>query len=438
MADAAVAADPPIPLREQRPFRMLSLTRFTSRVAQNALNFGLVLLIVDETGLAFMSGLLVLALVIPATVAGIAAGALADAFPKRLIVFTADLARAAVCLLFVFASENVATYFLVAVLLATLTQFAGSAEGAILPAIVQRAELARANAMGHAITGAAQICGFVVLTPVMLRLFKSPDALFLVCGGLFVVAAVQSVRIGRIVSADRVEVGGNVAGSWWLVGWREIRRNQRVLHATVELTLIATSLIILGGLIPTYIQEVLDLPVEIGALVLLPAAVGIALGLRIAGFLAHRIPHTVLSSTGFVGFVVLLPVATFVNPIAEFLGGYGIFAWLEEVSIGSFDGGGVLAAIVVMPLGFCYALVSVAAQTVLNDLVPLHLQGRVLATQGALAALASSLPVLAAGGLADLVGVEPVLALLAGGIGFAAVVNLRRPPAYSPQAVELR
>jgi hypothetical protein len=42
----AVAAAP-LPLLQQRPFRMLSYTRFSSRLAQNAINFALVLLIAD-------------------------------------------------------------------------------------------------------------------------------------------------------------------------------------------------------------------------------------------------------------------------------------------------------------------------------------------------------------------------------------------------------
>jgi len=67
----------------------------------------------------------------------------------------------------------------------------------------------------------------------------------------------------------------------------------------------------------------------------------------------------------------------------------------------------------------------VAAQTVLNDRVPLALQGRVLATQGAMAAVAVSLPVLAAGALGDWLGVQPVLAILAAGLVAAAVRVLR-------------
>jgi MFS transporter, DHA3 family, macrolide efflux protein len=112
-----------------------------------------------------------------------------------------------------------------------------------------------------------------------------------------------------------------------------------------------------------------------------------------------------------------------------------MFSWLGVIQIGNFDGGGVLAMIIVMPLGFAYATVAVAGQTVLNDNVPLHLQGRVLATQGAMAAIAASAPVLIAGALSDWIGVVPVMATLAVSIGVVAIANLRSPrvaPVYEP------
>ena len=413
-----------VPLLQQRPVRMLSFTRFSSRVAQNALNFGLVLLIVDETGRAFYSSVLVLALVLPATVAGIVAGAAADTFPKRLLVFVADLGRAAICIGFIMGSVTATSLYVVAMLLAATAQFATSAEAAILPAIVRRDELARANALGHAVGGVAQIVGFVVLTPIVLRLFKSADVLFGIAAALFVLAAFQALLIGRVRRADRPQVGGGTTGPWWKVGWIVMRSDPVVFHAAVELTLIAMSLTILGGLIPSYIQDVLGLPVEIGALVLTPAAIGVIAGLRLAGLLAHRVPHAALSSTGFVLFVALLLAVTFVNEEASFLAGYSTFSWLDSVDVGSFDGGGLVAMALVMPLGFAYAIVAVAGQTVLNDRVPLHLQGRVLAMQGAMAALAASAPVLAAGALADWIGVQPVMAVLALAIGVAAIANI--------------
>lgn len=409
---------------------MLSYTRFSSRVAQNALNFALVLLIVDETGKAFFSSLLVLALIIPSTIGGLAAGAAADIFPKRLLITLGDLGRGLVCLWFVFSSQGAVTYYFVAILLASFSQFATNAEGALMPLVVKREDLGRANAIGQAVGGAAQLVGLGVLTPVVLRLFHSPEALFIICAALFAMASIHAVAIGRVKGPSRVEVGGDRnGGPWWLVGWRQIGSDSAVMHATIELTVISSALVILAGLIPTFIGDVLHLPVDVGAVVLTPAVFGVVLGLRVAAFFSHRVPHAVLSTAGFTAFVVLLAMLTFVNQEADFLGGYGAFGWLNHVDIGSFDGGGLLAMLVMFPLGFSYAVVSVSAQTVLNDRVPLHLQGRVLATQAALAGLASSLPVLIAGGLTDLVGVTPVMAVLAAGIGVVAVLNLRQPPA---------
>jgi MFS transporter, DHA3 family, macrolide efflux protein len=433
MTEVGVA--PLLPLLQHRPFRMLSYTRFFSRVAQNALNFALVLLITEETGKAFFSSLLVLALVVPSTVAGIVAGNASDALPKRLLVLAGDFARMAVCLYFIQQGTGVAAYYLVAILLATATQFASAAESAILPAIIDRPDLARANAINQAVGGGAQLVGLGLLTPVMLRVFDSEDTLFAVCAALFFIAGIQALFIGSTKSKHRVEIGGNLTGSWWLAGWRAIRSDRQVLHASIELTLIASTLIILGGLIPLYITDTLNLPVDLGALILTPAAIGVVVGLRIAGFLAHRVPHALLSSVGFATFVVCLGLFAFVNQLADLVGGFGAFSWLNKVDIGSFDGGGLMAMIIVLPLGFSFALVSVAGQTVIDDRVPLHLRGRVGATQGAMTAVLSSVPVLAAGALSDFIGVTPVIALVAGLIGIAAIANFRGPRHERPPRV---
>jgi hypothetical protein len=151
----------------------------------------------------------------------------------------------------------------------------------------------------------------------------------------------------------------------------------------------------------------------------------VALGLRIASFLSKRLPHAVLSTTGFMVFVVTLFAFAFVDPLARFLAGYGAFAWIDDVQISRFDGGGVVAMILAFPLGFSYATVVVAANTVINARIPLHLQGRVQAAQGAMAAVTASLPVLVAGFLADILTVVPVMAGVALLLGGAAVWNLR-------------
>lgn len=424
-----------LPLLQQRAFRMLTFSRLTARVASNAINFALVLLIVEETGLAFMSSLLMLALIVPGTIVGLAAGAIADAFPKRPIIVLTNLVRAAMCAFIVFQGESVAIYFVIAVTLASVMQFASAAEGALVPAIVDKTSLARANAINQAVMGMSQVVGFVILVPIALRLFDSPQMLFAIGALLYVMSAWYAAFIGRVPRLERRELGGGPDGPWWAVGYREMRRNPLVLRATIELTLISSAVIIMGGIIPIYIQDTLRLPIEVGVLVLMPAAVGILIGLRIAGFLSRRVAHGVLSTAGFVGFVVLVLLIAFARPASEFLGGYDLFAWLMSINIGTFDGAAVFVMLIIAPTGFSYALVTVAAQTVLNDQVPLHLQGRVLATQSAFAALASSIPVLIAGAMTDLVGVTIVLASLALLIGAAAVANLKGPRRHLAQVV---
>jgi MFS family permease len=399
-----------------------------SSLAQNAVNFALVLLIVDETGLAFMSSLLVLALVVPSTLCGLIAGVTADRLPKRPQMMLGDMARAAVCYLFIASPGTPATYYIVAILMSVAGQFANTARGAAGPLVVERDELARANAIYQAVQGAAQLVGLGVVTPLLLRVFDSPHALFVVAGILFAAAAFQAVLMGRLRKVETRE-DLDAAEGFWSKGWRFMRRDPHVWRAAVELTLIATTLIILGGLIPAYIDDVLGLPVDVGALILSPAVVGVAAGLRVAAFLAHRLSHAFLSTVGFAAFVLLLAALTFVDQEAEFLAGYSAFSWLDSVDIGTFDGAGVLAMAVMLPLGFAYAVVSVAAQTVIHDLVPLQLQGQVGAAQNAMAAVASSVPVLLAGLLADAVGVVTVMAIVATAIGAAAVANLRSPHA---------
>ena len=416
-----------IPLFQQHPFRMLAISKFLSRVAQNALNVALVLLVVDETGLALMSSLLVVALVIPSTAAGMVAGFAADHLAKRPLVVLGNLARAAVCVFFILGPDGVAMFYVIAVLLSGAAQFATNAEGAIQPAIVDRVDMAKANAIGQAISSAAQLAGLAVLAPLILRLFNAPDLLFGVCAALFVVASAYAVLVGPVHSERApVEAGGAPRAPWWKAGWHALGASPVILQAAVELTLISCGLIVLGGLIPSYIQDVLGLPVDVGAVILLPSAAGVALGLRVSSFLAHRVAHGLLSSVGFTGFVAGLVLLAFVRPEAEFLSGYGLLGWLDSIEIGSFDEAGALAMVIMFPLGFCFALVNVAAQTVLNDRIPLHLQGRAGATQAAVGALAAALPVVVAGALADLVGEEAVMATVAAVLGGLALANSRR------------
>jgi MFS family permease len=81
-----------------------------------------------------------------------------------------------------------------------------------------------------------------------------------------------------------------------------------------------------------------------------------------------------------------------------------------------------MTMLLAVPLGLAYTVISVGARTVFNRRSPPELQGRVFATQSALADLASVPPLLAVGAIADLVGVRVVLLVVASVSALAAVV----------------
>jgi MFS family permease len=417
------------PLFKHPGFAQYCVARGLSQTGQNALSMALLVLVVQETGRAINSSLLVLAMVVPTTVFGLVSGVTADRFSKRWLIFLSYAARAAIMVWLIWTGYEIAALYATALLTAAVVQFASSSEGALIPVLVPREDLTKAVAINNAVNGGAQLVGFAVLAPVMLRLFPS-EALFGVCLALFVVAAAFALRARperpwRVIPLPETPVLDS-GTRWYMQGWRAMRDDPIVWRAAVELTLISTAMLVVATVIPKYIEDVLELPVDIGILVLTPAAFGIAAGLRFSHWIAGKVGPATMSASGFLLFVAMLIALTFVREETRLLAGYGALSWLDDVDIRGFEGAAFVAMVLVAPMGFGFAMVNVAARVLINQQVPIGQQGRVLATQTVIAGLAGTAPVLLAGLLADLVNVRAVLALVAAAVVAAAVYNSRR------------
>jgi len=80
-------------------------------------------------------------------------------------------------------------------------------------------------------------------------------------------------------------------------------------------------------------------------------------------------------------------------------------------------------------LGLGFSLVMIPARAILQEHPPAAMRGRVVAAQLTLANAANTLPLLLAGGLADLIGIRRVLILVALTVLGAAVVSIRHSQA---------
>jgi MFS family permease len=184
----------------------------------------------------------------------------------------------------------------------------------------------------------------------------------------------------------------------------------------VLLVLGSTSLLVTASLAPRFADQVLGISTENAVYVFAPAVAGVVLGLRVVDWLTQQVSKSWVVTAGFI-MVVLATVAMAMVPQSARL--------IEDQNpLGLFSPGpfGTTAARVMVTLvfagmiGFAHSVVNVAGRSLLNERVPVPVQGRVFAAQTVLSNLASIVPLILAGALADWLGVSPVLFAVAIGV----------------------
>jgi MFS family permease len=174
-------------------------------------------------------------------------------------------------------------------------------------------------------------------------------------------------------------------------------------------------------LTPHYTRDILHLAPSNSVFIATPSAVGALLGLALVPLLAWFISPGRLVTVGLAVFIAGLVGLGYVyfaaGAVQEHLR-LNLSGLEDRLGISSVVSMTMLLAV---PLGLAFTVVSVGARTVFNRRSPPELQGRVFATQSAVADLASIPPLLAVGAVADLTGVRVVLLVTAGLCALAAV-----------------
>src|SRR5262249_28236143 len=153
----------------------------------------------------------------------------------------------------------------------------------------------------------------------------------------------------------------------------------------------------------------LDVRPENVVFVLAPAVIGIFCAIRSVETLAHRFNGLVTISAAYLLMAASLVALGFVPATANFIAGLN--------PLGAFDPGPLsitaarmfAAVIYANCYGFAFTVVLTVGRALLNQRIPLPMQGRVFAAQAVLANLLAIPPVVLAGLLADAIGVEAVL-----------------------------
>lgn len=396
-------------------FRRLLGAKLCVDIAEYALGYALLIAIVQRTGSGVHSTLLVAAFTLPAIVFGIPAGAIADRLPKRPVLVAALIIRAGLALVLLRVISDVWKTYGIILLFAAVGQVFGPVWVAVLPRLVGLDRLSRAHALLNLAQLGGQVAGIVVLAPLLLKTLG--DRPVYVTVAVFLIAAVvMIVRIGPI-EGDVVhdidpEKTARAVRTGLLAGWATITSDAKTYVAVVQLTIVACLLKSLVVLFPFFTREVLHIAPENTVFVAAPAAIGAAIGLALAPALAF-VGRSRLATAGFATLVLSLAGLALVKLLRPFVAGpmhLGMTGIARRADIPPVVTTAMLFAI---PMGLGISLTLVAARTVLNERTPEGVQARVFATQGAIANVASLVPLFITGALTSVIGARPVMLLAA-------------------------
>jgi Na+/melibiose symporter-like transporter len=262
-------------LFENDAYRKLWLARLLSAIPSNAVIYAMLILVVEATGKAFFSSLFVVAYIAPTALLGTMSGVIADALPKGLLLAGVNGARAALCLLLAISTDNLVLVYSIAVLFAVGAQFAGPAEGAAMPLVVEPEDLTAANSLNNLGGLISQMTGLIVLPLIFLKT-AGTETLAVVCAGLFLAASFNFLLIEGLGGAVR-QVRVSVADSRerFAQAWHRLTLDSVSYISVVIIVLASTTALVVATLLPRYSAEVLDIGAENAIFVVTPAAAGI-------------------------------------------------------------------------------------------------------------------------------------------------------------------
>jgi MFS family permease len=398
-------------ITHNRNFMLLWVAQIVSQLSFNMLNFVLIAKVFLTTSSSLAVSGLILAIGVPALVFGLFAGVYVDRWNKKWVLVATNAIRALAVLGYLFYSDSLIWLYLVTFLVASVTQFFAPAEAATIPSLVSPKRLISANSLFLFTLYGSFIAGYSIAGPIQ-HLFGE-DAPIWIAAAAYAVATLLTLFLPSL-PAKKVHrlffgVSRQVRGlrHELFEGLREIRGDVRISRPILFLTLSQTIIGVIITLMPAFSEEVLRISVRDASYILVaPAGAGMVLGAVLMGRLSRRFNPFRLVGSG----VALAGVALVLAALSR--GGQRLFqAELAEphshlitqgfLSLERIFSLLIAVGVAIFLLGVASSIVTITAQTLLQRHTPERIRGRVFATLNVLVNVAATIPLLAAGALAD-------------------------------------
>jgi MFS family permease len=398
-------------LRNRR-FLALWVAQVVTQVGGNMVLFGLTVQVFTLTGKSTSVSLLILSFLVPAVIFGAIAGVYVDRLDRRLILVTTNAIRAVLFLLLVLVQNDVGLILLLTAIISTLSTFFGPAEIAMIPVVVPRRQLLTANSFHILTLQASFFLGFALLGPLVTNLFGSTVLLVVVAISYLIGSALclllpsyhprahtvthPSEAVGGTVRAVG-EAGSAVRATFDQLadGLAYIRNNKTVFWPLTYLAVTSSLVGVLGVLGPGFATQVLGLSERDFVVVVLPLGIGLVMGIFVLNLYGKHFTRRQGIEGGLIGLGISLIALSVAQPLTTRLG--------PQISLLS------IVIIVAFAAGIAYAFVAVPAQTQLQEELPENIRGRVFGVLNMLVSIASFLPIILVGPIADAVGPSAVV-----------------------------
>jgi MFS family permease len=452
-AGASPLAPPPpaesmLAVLSNRRFSALWLAQLATQVGGNMVLYGLTILVYSLTRSNSAVSLLILTFLVPAVIFSAVAGVYVDNLDRRLILIVTNIIRgAAFVAMFVVALSGLGggsgwelpLIYLLNILVSTVTTFFAPAEASMIPGLVERRQLISANGLFTFTLQASFALGFAILGPLIVNLAGVPSLLLLVAL-LYLLAAGLCVTLPAQPPTDRLSPGVAIGEAEQAVaamvrqlreGLGYIRAHRSIFWSLSYLGITASLIGVLGVLGPDFATKALGLRSQDFVVVVLPLGAGLVIGILTLNVYGRYLPRRRVIEGGLVGLACALAILSVAGPISRFL---QVRADRALVDFGPLVSLLAIVVLIALVVGVAYAFVAVPAQTQLQEELPEDVRGRVFGVLNMLVSIASFLPIVIVGPVADFIGTPAVIfgsAILVGVFGVASMFLAHPLRAYA-------
>jgi MFS family permease len=392
-------------------FNRLWTAQVLSQIAQNLLNFALIIRVfqlAQGTRLANVSvALLILSFGIPSIFFAAAAGVYVDHWNKKLVLVVANFLRAFLVLGYLVFEHNLAMVLLLSFVISTITQFFSPAEAAAMPALVGPKQLLRANSLFIFTLYASFIIGYSGSAPVI-ALF-GPSGPYFVTAVMFALAGLCVTFLPNIHVKETVGMPFKkvmrYTGREIIRNWHLIRSNHNLSFPILQLTITQASLGVLLALAPALAIAVLHTQLQNAShYLIIPAGLGMVIGVVSINHLVKHLSKVRIVALGLITAATALTLLGLTPQLGRFSHhGHHLVNGTQV---------GLTVAALILILGIMNALVSAAAQTILQESTTDANRAKVFGALGMMINIAATMPIFFAGILADLTSVTQVIGAL--------------------------